>query len=664
MAGTGTTFAVSATTNASTATVITASGVCSIQGNTVTITATSGICSLTANWAADSNYSAASATQRTTATLDQQQVTFTGAPATAAYGTIFAVSASSTSGILPTITASGACSITGTSVTMISGTGTCGLSANWPANSTWATASASQSTAATLASPLITFTGAPGMAGTGATFAVSATTNASTAAVITASGVCSIQGNTVTVTATSGICTLTANWAADSNYSAASATQHTTATQDQQQVTFTGAPAIAAYGTIFAVSASSSSGIVPAITASGACLITGTSVTMTSGTGTCHLSANWAGNSTYAAASATQSTVATLATQTLSFNPALPANASFGASFVVFASATSGLPVVTSASGSCTLSTGVATMISGAGTCMLNAIQAGNGNYAAASAAGSVAAKKAVPSIVWAPPAPIVYGTALTAAQLNASASVPGTLVYSPASGTVLTPGMQALSVAFTPSDSLDFTGTLASVTINVTFTSSVPSSGNGCNGAYNGTFVGNLRISSGQLCTFYGGGVTGNIEQTGGVLTMVGSRVGGELHVQGGGSFSVTAGTVIAGGLHVENLPASTRQNLICGTTIELDAHYEYSAAPVEFGATSGCAGNNIEGNLQVQYNTAAASIYGNQVNGTVTVENDTAPTMVFLNNISQSLACSGNAALTGGKNTAQQKQGQCTTF
>ena len=38
--------------------------------------------------------------------------------------------------------------------------------------------------------------------------------------------------------------------------------------------------------------------------------------------------------------------------------------------------------------------------------------------------------------ITWAPPAGITYGTALST-QLNATASVPGTLVYTPAAGSI-----------------------------------------------------------------------------------------------------------------------------------------------------------------------------------------------------------------------------------
>ena len=46
-------------------------------------------------------------------------------------------------------------------------------------------------------------------------------------------------------------------------------------------------------------------------------------------------------------------------------------------------------------------------------------------------------ASKIAPTITWPTPAPIMYGTALSATQLDATASVPGTFVYSPPAGTV-----------------------------------------------------------------------------------------------------------------------------------------------------------------------------------------------------------------------------------
>src|SRR6185436_15871322 len=76
---------------------------------------------------------------------------------------------------------------------------------------------------------------------------------------------------------------------------------------------------------------------------------------------------------------------------------------------------------------------------------------------------------KATPVITWAAPADIVYGTALSATQLNASASVAGTYVYTPSATTVLAAGAaQSLSVTFTPTDGANYTTASKSALINV----------------------------------------------------------------------------------------------------------------------------------------------------------------------------------------------------
>jgi hypothetical protein len=66
-------------------------------------------------------------------------------------------------------------------------------------------------------------------------------------------------------------------------------------------------------------------------------------------------------------------------------------------------------------------------------------------------------AYKATPVVTWASPASITYGNALSATQLNAAASVPGTFVYQPAAGTILGAGTQTLSVTFMPADTTDY---------------------------------------------------------------------------------------------------------------------------------------------------------------------------------------------------------------
>ena len=78
------------------------------------------------------------------------------------------------------------------------------------------------------------------------------------------------------------------------------------------------------------------------------------------------------------------------------------------------------------------------------------------------SATGSVLINvlKATPVITWATPAAITYGTALSAAQLNATRRMsPGTFTYSPASGVVLNGGRRTLSATFTPTNTANYNG-------------------------------------------------------------------------------------------------------------------------------------------------------------------------------------------------------------
>lgn len=89
-------------------------------------------------------------------------------------------------------------------------------------------------------------------------------------------------------------------------------------------VTFTGAPPVAVYGTMFTVAATTNAPTTATITASGACSINGLVVTMTSGTGTCMLQANWPAAGNYTSATASQTTQAAKATPTITWTPASP----------------------------------------------------------------------------------------------------------------------------------------------------------------------------------------------------------------------------------------------------------------------------------------------------------------------------------------------------
>ena len=73
------------------------------------------------------------------------------------------------------------------------------------------------------------------------------------------------------------------------------------------------------------------------------------------------------------------------------------------------------------------------------------------------------------PTLTWAAPAAITYGATLTGSQLNAGASVVGTLSYAPPVGTLLNAGLsQTLSVTFTPLDQVTYSAVTRTVSLDV----------------------------------------------------------------------------------------------------------------------------------------------------------------------------------------------------
>jgi hypothetical protein len=71
-------------------------------------------------------------------------------------------------------------------------------------------------------------------------------------------------------------------------------------------------------------------------------------------------------------------------------------------------------------------------------------------------------------AVTWATPAAITAGTPLSSMQLDAVGNTDGTYVYTPASGTVLSPGSTTLSVIFTPTDQESYPGTATTTVTQV----------------------------------------------------------------------------------------------------------------------------------------------------------------------------------------------------
>ena len=89
-------------------------------------------------------------------------------------------------------------------------------------------------------------------------------------------------------------------------------------------------------------------------------------------------------------------------------------------------------------------------------------------NYTVSLVNGALAVLPANPTVTWTNPASITYGTPLSAVQLNATASVPGSELYTPPAGTLLRLGPTALSVVFLPTDATDYNSASTIVILDV----------------------------------------------------------------------------------------------------------------------------------------------------------------------------------------------------
>ena len=427
----------------------------------------SGVHTVTAFYSGDSNFNAHAGTpllQVLTGSLQSPQtITFAIPTSSVTFSTSpIALSAAASSGLPVTFTViSGPGTVSGSTLT-VNAVGTIVIEADQPGNGSYSAAPPVQQTlTVSQASSVITWINPPAI--TYGTALTSSQLNATAP----------IHGNFVYSPAAGAILgagpqnlSVTFTPTDTNDYASASSSVTLLVNKATPTVTFSGAPASAPYLSTFAVSAVSPATSAPSLTANGSCGIAANKVTITVSTGLCSLNASWAADSNYLAASATQSTTATQAPPTITW--ATPAAISYGAALSATqlnATATyNGTPLV----GSFSYAPAKGTVL-GAGARTLSVVFAPkSADYTSITASVVLQVNQANPKITWAKPAAITYGTALSSTQLNASATVSGTFVYSPAIGTVLDAGVQTLSVTFSPTDSVDYAMETKSITLTV----------------------------------------------------------------------------------------------------------------------------------------------------------------------------------------------------
>ena len=145
-----------------------------------------------------------------------------------------------------------------------------------------------------------------------------------------------------------------------------------------------------------------------------------------------------------------------------------------------------------------------------AGSHTITAIYTPGSYFVKSSGSVNQTVNQATPTITWASPAGIVFGTPLSSTQLDATASwtmggmtlsVLGNFTYAPVAGTILGAGNnESLSVSFAPADTTDYTTASATTTINVsrhatttTLTASTPEGAPGQPVTFTATVAGGL---------------------------------------------------------------------------------------------------------------------------------------------------------------------------
>jgi predicted outer membrane repeat protein len=380
-----------------------ATSVCSVSGSTVSFIG-AGTCVIDANQAGNARYTTPSQIQQSfTVYAFSQTITFTSTPPNdPAVGAppyhVTATGGGSGNPVVFTIdsSANGVCTINSATVSFI-GAGICVIDANQAGNASYAPGSAQQSFGVGQLPQVITFTSkAPTNAGVGSYYHVAAIGGGSGNPIVFTSGsitVCTVKVSTVHAIAT-GTCLVDANQTGNRNYaSATQAVQQFVVHLTSQSIVFTSSPpvlpTVGGKYKLTAKGGASGNRIVFSSATPSVCQVSGRMVKIVSA-GTCTVNANQSGNTAFSpAAQVEQTFFIGLRSQTITFTSKPPTVAKVkGKTYKVSAfGGSSGNPVTFSidraASSVCTVVGSTVSFI-GAGTCTIDANQAGNASFLAA----------------------------------------------------------------------------------------------------------------------------------------------------------------------------------------------------------------------------------------------------------------------------------------
>ncbi|MGC4111083.1 MAG: sigma-70 family RNA polymerase sigma factor [Nocardioides sp.] len=377
---------------------------CTVSGTTVTFLHAAA-CTVQADQAGNGDYQDADpVTHAVDVGRGTQTITFTtSAPDAAVDGTPYAVAATSSSGDPVTFgidtagTTNQACELRDDGTVAFHHRGTCSITASTDGDADYLPGAAQQQFDVARGTSTITFTtSAPDAAVDGTPYAVAATSSSGDPVsfsidAATTNQACELRDDGTVAFHHHGTCVVDAATDGDADHLPATGQQQFDVAPGTQTITFTSTPpARPAFKDTYRVTTSgggSGNPVTLSSTTTGVCSLVGSTVTFLH-PGSCVVRADQTGNDDYAPApEATQTVVVPQAGQSISFTSTAPTHAvAGGKTYSVSATGgASGNNVVFSSGSSkvCTVSGSTVSFV-GQGTCLVNADQAGNDDYAAA----------------------------------------------------------------------------------------------------------------------------------------------------------------------------------------------------------------------------------------------------------------------------------------
>ncbi|MCE2989385.1 MAG: hypothetical protein LW838_04470, partial [Nitrosomonadaceae bacterium] len=362
---------------------------CTVSGVTVMLVSV-GTCTITASQVGNSNFNAANnVTQSFSISLAPQTITFPTIGTKFILDSPLTLSATASSGLPVTFSTNtpASCTVSGNVATLVA-QGSCQIIVNQPGNGSYQSASASQWFTVSRTNQTVTFPTIGPKFILDSPLTLSATSSVGLPITFSTNtpAVCSVSGTTATLIAP-GSCQLFATQPGTTAYNSAQASQWVTVSKTNQTITFPTIGSKFILDSPLALSATSSSGLpvtfstnTPAV-----CSVSGSTATLIA-PGSCQLFANQAGNAAYNAGQASQWVTVSKTSQTITF-AAIGTQSMLPGTLALSATSTSGLTVTftSSTTSVCTVSGTTATFVA-SGTCTLNANQAGNAAYNAATA--------------------------------------------------------------------------------------------------------------------------------------------------------------------------------------------------------------------------------------------------------------------------------------